>query len=105
MIKELVLKINNQEIVPPTGIPNYPSGDALNEILPVLFGILFLVAIILSLSYLIWGAIDFITSEGDKEKKKNAKNKIIYAIVGLTIVFMAFFFIRAFGAIIGENPF
>ncbi|OGH05131.1 MAG: hypothetical protein A2W22_05640 [Candidatus Levybacteria bacterium RBG_16_35_11] len=104
MIKELVLKINDQEIIPPGGVPN-PSNVGLNQILPVFFGILFLVAVLLTLGYLIWGAIDFITSEGDKEKKKNAKNKIIYAIIGLTIVFMSFFFIRTFGFILGGNIF
>lgn len=42
-----------------------------------------ILAVVLTLAYLIWGAIDWVTSSGDQEKLKGAKNKITHAIIGL----------------------
>ncbi len=38
------------------------------------------------LIFLIWGAVDWLMSEGDPEKLKNAKNKIIHALAGMAIL-------------------
>jgi hypothetical protein len=38
------------------------------------------------LVFLVWGAIDWLMSEGDPEKLKNAKNKIIHALAGMGIL-------------------
>ena len=40
----------------------------------------------LALAYMVWGAIDWISSEGDKQKLDGAKNKITHALIGLAIV-------------------
>lgn len=56
--------------------------------------LLILSAIILSLFYLIWGGVDWIMSEGDKQRLGNAKQKIIFSIIGLTIVFVSFLIIN-----------
>jgi len=37
-------------------------------------------------AFLIWGAIEWITSAGDKGKMESARNKISNAIVGLVIL-------------------
>jgi len=44
------------------------------------------VAAILVFAFLIWGAIEWITSAGDKGKMESARNKISNAIVGLVIL-------------------
>ena len=49
-------------------------------------GTAILIAAILTLAYLVWGAIDWVTSEGDTEKLKKAQNKITHAIIGLAIM-------------------
>lgn len=41
---------------------------------------------LLALGYLLWGGIDWLTSEGDKEKYTTARNKIMHAIIGLVII-------------------
>lgn len=41
---------------------------------------------IIALFYLIWGGIDFITSAGNQEKVKSAKEKINSALIGITIL-------------------
>ena len=38
------------------------------------------------LLFLIWGAIEWLTSEGDPEKVKNARNKIVHSLFGLGIL-------------------
>jgi len=40
----------------------------------------------LALAYMVWGAIDWISSEGDKQKLENAKNKITQALIGLALI-------------------
>ncbi len=44
---------------------------------------------ILATAYLIWGAIQYITSQGDQNGIANAKNTILNAIVGLVIVLLS----------------
>jgi len=44
------------------------------------------VAALLCLGYMLWGAIDWLTSEGDKDKYTSARNKILHAVMGLAIV-------------------
>lgn len=44
------------------------------------------IAAILLLLFLIWGAIDWITSSGDKGKVENARNRITQAIIGLIVL-------------------
>lgn len=65
---------------------------------PNLFGnvvtILLVIAVILSILFLIWGAIRWITSGGDKAKVDGARQAILAAIVGLIIAFLAFFILN-----------
>ncbi len=56
--------------------------------------IVFIVAIILALAYLIWGGIKWVLSGGDKAKVDAARQAIVAAIVGLVIVFLAYFIIN-----------
>lgn len=50
----------------------------------------FVVAILLTLVYLIWGGINWIMSGGDKEKVGAARSKIVAAIVGLILVILSY---------------
>lgn len=45
-----------------------------------------LLASIICLAYLIWGGLDWITSQGEKAQYEEARNKITYALLGLGIV-------------------
>jgi hypothetical protein len=51
-----------------------------------LLGLGVIAAVILTLTYLIWGAIDWITSAGDQEKLKSARNRITAALIGLALM-------------------
>ncbi len=56
--------------------------------------LLFIIAVLIALGFLIWGGIKWITSGGDKSGVESARNHIVAAIVGLVIVFLAFFVIN-----------
>ncbi|MBI4225829.1 hypothetical protein HY612_01830 [Candidatus Roizmanbacteria bacterium] len=71
-------------IAPPTGVPTDAGafiGGAIRIFLIVAGMALFL--------YLLWGAFDWITSGGEKEKLEKARNKMTHAVVGIILVIFA----------------
>ena len=53
------------------------------------------------LLFLIWGAIDWLMSEGDQEKLKNAKNKITHAMAGMALLAASYAIITLAKAVFG----
>jgi len=84
---------------------NIPCGGtpAFNNILQAVIQLLFVIGIILALAYFIWGGINWITSNGDKAKVQAARNKIIYAIIGLFVMFLAFAIVNLLGTFFGVH--
>ncbi len=78
-----------------------PAGTALNTIIKNTITIIFTVAALLVLAFLIFGAIQWITSGGDKEKVKTARGTIVHALIGLVVLALAFFIVRVVGQIVG----
>jgi TRAP-type C4-dicarboxylate transport system permease small subunit len=56
--------------------------------------IVFPVAGIILLLYLVWGGFDYLTSMGDPKKAESGKNKITNAILGFVIIFVAFWIVQ-----------
>ncbi|MCS7093106.1 MAG: hypothetical protein NZL96_01575 [Patescibacteria group bacterium] len=54
------------------------------------FGILFFITVagFVLLLFLLWGAFDWITSGGEKEKIAKAQSKITNALIGIVLVFV-----------------
>ena len=67
----------------PTGV-NVATDAA--TLIPNVVTIVFIVAAALTFAYLIYGAIKWITSGGEKSKVEEARNKITAAIIGLLIL-------------------
>jgi len=61
-------------------------GDFVSKILTFAF----LIAILVVLVMLIWGAFEWIASGGDKEAVGKARNRIINALIGLAVLAIAF---------------
>lgn len=59
----------------------------LDNFLPRIIGVGFIIGILLFVIYMIFGAISWITSGGDKAAVETARNKITYAIIGLVVLF------------------
>jgi len=65
------------------------SGNFIQAIITILF----IIAIIIALIYLIWGGIKWIMSGGDKQALQTAREHVIAAIIGLVVVFLAYFIV------------
>ena len=62
----------------------------LNNAIPIIFPI----AGLILLAYLIWGGFEFLTSLGDPKKAAAAKNKITYAILGFFLIFASYWIVQ-----------
>ncbi|MDO8741720.1 MAG: hypothetical protein Q7J11_01080, partial [Candidatus Roizmanbacteria bacterium] len=77
-------------ITPPAAM-NIGGSDPVQGVGKFLaFGInmFILISGLLLLIYLLWGAFDWISSGGDKEKITKAQNKITNAIIGMLLIFV-----------------
>lgn len=72
-------------------------GDAITKILTLSF----IVALLVVLAMLIWGAFEWIASGGDKEAVGKARNRIISALVGLAVLAIVFALFRVTGQFLG----
>jgi threonine/homoserine/homoserine lactone efflux protein len=90
----------------PLFISNWQNSDgSLNwaGITKSLTSVLFFAASLLCLYYLIWGGIKIISSSGDKSKLEEARNKMVFAAIGLIVVASAFAVWRFVLYIIGAD--
>ena len=69
-----------------TGIPKVEADSAINGILNTVYVAAGMAAVIV----IIVSAIFYVISQGDASKIKRAKDGILYAIVGLVVVMLAF---------------
>lgn len=101
-MKELALSIGGTAI---RGAGGAPTGgeSTLEGIIRLLITYLYIAAIVLALFYFIWGGINWITSEGDKQRLAQARQKIVFAIIGLVIALLAYFIINLIGAFFGVS--
>ncbi|NCN45609.1 MAG: hypothetical protein COU63_03680 [Candidatus Pacebacteria bacterium CG10_big_fil_rev_8_21_14_0_10_36_11] len=70
-------------------LPGAGSSDpqkGFGDFLSGLMGGIMVLAAIMVLLFLIWGAIDWITSAGDKGKLEAARNKITNSLIGLVVL-------------------
>jgi len=72
-------------VAPPiAGLPTDPQ-QGITSIVGFLIRAFFMIAALTMLAYLLWGAYDWITSGGEKEKVAKAQNKITNAVVGMLL--------------------
>ena len=82
---------NTINIAPPDQAVPAASADA---IVRFVFNLLIIVALLISLIFLIYGGIKWITSGGDKTAVESARNTVVAAIVGLVIVLLTWVIIN-----------
>lgn len=61
----------------------------------------FIIALIMVLAMLVWGAVEWIMSGGSKEGLDGARKRIINALIGLTILAVAFAVVNLAGNFLG----
>lgn len=83
-----------------------PTGElAISDFLSRLVVLIYMIAAIVLLFMLLWGAFDWMISEGDKEKIAGAQKKIINAIIGIILFAVAFAVISVLGSFTGFTLF
>jgi hypothetical protein len=82
----------NIEEVRPDGIPRDLVGPS--GLLTSITEKILLAVGVISVFMLIYGGLRYITSGGDSKKVTDAKNTILYAIVGLIVAILAFAIVR-----------
>ena len=87
----------------PSRLYNQPVGESIATLFVFGIRIAFVVAAILVLLYMLWGAFDYITSGGEPEKTTNARGKIVNAFLGIILLIVVFtiwvFITEVFGII------
>lgn len=93
--------VENIKISPPT-IGGNPVGYAnINDFINKALTLIFIVGVILVLTMLVWGAVEWIVSGGDKEAIGKARGRIINALIGLAILAVAFAIAQVAGTFLG----
>lgn len=104
MASYLTLKIpgidgGTQELQAPKAVPTgglEPGGTGEKIIQNSILYLLTAIAV-LSVVFLIWGGIKWITAAGDKTKIDSARRTILYAIIGLVLSFLSFMIVAFVG--------
>lgn len=99
--KVIAAYIENPIIKKSEGAYKEVSANPLAPFIARLWRTIVLVGGLACLVFLIWGALDWLMSEGDSDKLKNAKNKIIHSLAGLGILAASFAIISITKAIFG----
>lgn len=93
------------------GTGHFKAVDPSGNVLPIPMGgidtlakvirngltIFIIIALIIAIIILLWAAIDWLSSRGNKQNVQAARMKLTYAIVGLAVVFLAFFIVNFIG--------
>lgn len=103
MSRLLALAIGGTPIPKPSGLPDFQVGDVGQTLIQKIIIMLIILAVILCLFFLVTAGIKWITSGGDKEGIAHARLQIIYALVGLVVVFLSFLIIKVIGGVFGVN--
>ena len=83
-------QIRNPVLAPSEGTLAGVSTNPLAPFIARLWQTAVIAGSLMLIIYLIWGAVDWLMSEGDPEKLKNAKNKIIHSFFGLGLLAASF---------------
>lgn len=86
--------------IPAVGNPNASVGNIVSNGIQILF----IVGGLAVLVFIVWGAFDWITSGGDKEKISSARKKITNSLIGLALLALSFFIVTLVGQVVEFNP-
>ena len=90
------------DISPPKDVDGNPIGYSnLGKFINNIITLAFILAILVVLVMLIWGAFEWIVSGGDKEAVGKARGRIINALIGLAVLAVAFALASVAGTFLG----
>lgn len=94
-----------QSFACPKGLGNLCAlnSNDLGTVISNIITALVVIAIILAVIFLIWGGIKWILAGGDKAKIEAARNTIVGVVIGLILVFLAYFIVTLVAGLFGVN--
>jgi hypothetical protein len=94
----LAATFDDSSQIKPPGSADFTAGDDFRtqflRIANTVISIVLLIAGVLAVLYLIWSGIQYITSAGNPDKAKAARQGIINAVIGIVVIVAAFFLVR-----------
>lgn len=94
-------KVSPISIQPPAAASAPDVNNLTNGALPNIITILFGIAILVAIFFLVFAGFQWMTSGGDKQKISDSKRRIVFTLVGLMVVFLAYviiaFVVKFFG--------
>ena len=93
-MKQLALSVYGTPIPSLKGIPSGGFDTSGISIIQVALTILFILADVAALAFVILAGIQWVISGGDKQKIQAARNRLIYSIIGLIVITLSFFIVR-----------
>jgi len=97
----LAAAISNPVLQQGEGTYEGVEANPLGPLLARLWWTIVIVGGLALLIFLIWGGIDWMTSEGDQEKLKSASNKITHALFGMGLLAASFAIIKILHTVFG----
>lgn len=82
------------------GLPGYQT---ISEFINAFLRLIFIIALLAVLVMLVWGAMQWIFSGGEKEAVEQARNRILHALIGLAVLAVAFALVVLAGEFVGIN--
>lgn len=100
-IKDIFGTIKPPKELDPFVLQDPTGAGGISLFLSHLVALVYTVAAVALVLMILWGAFDWITSEGEKEKIESARNKIIHSIIGILLFAAAFAIIQVLGQFSG----
>lgn len=92
------------EVVPPEPVITLGRGNVgISKFLNQIILIIFTLAAVIFLFMLVFSALQWLTSGGDKEKIEKAKGRLTNAIIGIVLLSVALLLARIVGILTGFN--
>lgn len=77
------------------------GSEGISNFLTALVNLAFVIAAVIFVILLLWGALEWMLSGGEKEKVEGARNRLTHAFVGLLILAVAFAILQLLGQFTG----
>lgn len=90
------------KVTPPNPIDALGVGAlGLSKFFNNLISLIYIIAAVIFVFMLLWGGLQWLSSGGDKDAVKAARERITHALVGITILAVAFAILRVVGLFTG----
>lgn len=86
---------------PGISLENPLNTDSFTTLLDRIIGFLIAISIPIAAAMIVWGGFQIMTAGGNPSKISEGKNTILYAVIGLTIVLIAWGIVKILEKILG----